>query len=166
MSPHLIQLRAAWTALQPAPDSPPKTHPGTPLVGFAPTPFPVRFPAPGSVRLLRYFNTPSRLEPGDRVCLLLSLVGELRGAWLGDSPLEFTPLPVSPLSPAQRPPATTSQPGQQDWRAELTPLLQRRNPLILDLASPPHGGPGELALVQAQIEIHSPPQNSPGRPTR
>ena len=155
MSPHLIQLRAAWTACQPAPDSPPDPR----LDGFDPTAFPARFSAPGSARLLRHFNSPFRLDPADRVCLLLVVQGELRGAWLGATPLEF-----SPLATDQFPPGTLTQAGQRAWRAELTPLLQRRNQLVIDLAGPPHGTTGEFSLDQAQIEIYSPSEKPSSLP--
>ncbi|MFN5298264.1 MAG: hypothetical protein ACK5HA_08200, partial [Planctomycetaceae bacterium] len=110
-------------------------------------------------RLLRHFNSPFRLDPADRVCLLLVVQGELRGAWLGATPLAF-----SPLATDQFPPGTLTQAGQRAWRAELTPLLQRRHQLVIDLAGPPHGTTGEFSLDQAQIEIYSPTEKPSSLP--
>lgn len=164
-APHVIRLHGPWeyTALA-------RTRwltDGTSEVestGPLPAPGRVRLPADwgpilgasfrGRVRYVRRFGCPTGLEPADQVTLVVSGVDAFGAVVLNSEPLGEVP------------------PGTSSSRWDITPLLQQRNRLVVEIELPridersaplprlqPEHAPGGLT-GSVQLEILSPGDSS------
>ena len=93
--------------------------------------------ASGSVRCTRQFNRPTGIEATDRVWLVIE--GLTCSAAVS---LNETPLGTASCSPASDPPA----------RFDITPHLQPRNRIAIDLADPTGDNP-LVCLGEVRLEI-------------
>jgi hypothetical protein len=98
--------------------------------------------ADGMVRFSRHFNRPTGLDGGDRVWLVIE----------GAAPPLAVSLNGHHVGQASRLPAHIAATSGRESHYEITPLLQPRNKLEIDLPASPSDAPSALGLVRLEIE--------------
>jgi len=94
-----------------------------------------------SVRCTRHFNKPTGLDGGERVWLVIEGLASTAAALLNDAPVGQ---------------ASRWSSGDPPARFDITPLLEQRNKIEIDLACPAGGDP-VTCLGEVRLEIASGP---------